>query len=66
MKAYIYNIETKEVVAEIKGDDNKLIIDKFDEIGYNTDEYGLTYSPAFGTIDGLITDGDFEVIDVRG
>lgn len=65
MKAYIYNVETREVVAEIIGD-NKSIEDKFDEIGYDTDEYGLTYSPAFGTVDGLITDGDFEVIDVRG
>jgi hypothetical protein len=66
MKAYIYNVETKEVIAEIKGDDNKSIEAKFDEIGYDTDEYGLTYSPAFGTADGLITDGDFDVIDVRG
>jgi hypothetical protein len=66
MKAYIYNIETKKVIAEIKGNDNKSIEAKFDEIGYATDEYGLTYSPAFGTVDGLITDGDFEVIDVRG
>ena len=66
MKAYAYNTETMMIIAEIKGDDEKSIEAKFDEIGYDTDEYGLTYSPAFGTVDGLITDGDFEVIDVRG
>jgi len=66
MKAYIYNTDTKTVIAEILGDDNKSIEAKFNEIGYNADEYGLTYSPAFGAIDGLVTDGDFEVIDVRG
>lgn len=66
MKAYIYNVNTREVIAEIKGDDNQSIEAKFDEIGYDTDLYGLTYSPAFGSIDGLVTDGDFEVIDVRG
>lgn len=66
MKAYIYNVDTREVVAEIKGDDNQSIEAKFDEIGYDTDLYGLTYSPAFGAIDGLVTDGDFEVIDARG
>jgi hypothetical protein len=66
MKAYIYNTETRNVVAEIKGDDNKSIEAKFDELNYDSDEFGLTYSPAFGADDGLITDGDFEVIDVRG
>jgi hypothetical protein len=66
MKAYIYNVDTRKVVAEIKGDDNQSIEAKFDEIGYDTDLYGLTYTPAFGSIDGLVTDGDFEVIDVRG
>ncbi len=66
MKAYVYNTETREVAAEIKGDNNQSIEAKFNEIGYDTDIYGLTYSPAFGTNEGLITDGDFEIIDVRG
>lgn len=65
MKAYVYRSDDLEVVAEIKGDDNQSIEAKYCEIGYDTDEYGLTYSPAFGASDGLITDGDFEVIDVR-
>lgn len=66
MKAFIYNIDTKEVISQINGDDNQSIEAKFDEIGYDTDEVALTYSHAFGAADGLITDGDFEVIEVRG
>lgn len=64
MKAYVYNTESMNLIAEIKGDDNQSIEAKFNEV-YG-DDYGLTYSPAFGAEDGLITDGDFEVIDVRG
>ena len=66
MNAYIYNVETMVVTAKIIGDDNAAIEAKFDEIGYDTDCYCMTYSPAFGATDGLITDGDFDVIDVRG
>jgi len=66
MKAYIYNAATKVIIALILGDDIKSIEAKYSEIGYNTDENGLTYNPAFGTIYSLKTDGDFEVIDVRG
>jgi hypothetical protein len=65
MKAYVYNQETMIIAAEIKGDNEKSIEAKYTE-WFDTDEYGLTYSPAFGASDGLITDGDFEVIDVRG
>ena len=65
MRAYVYNTDTMIIAAEIKGDDNKSIEAKFSEC-FDTDEYGLTYTPAFGAADGLITDGDFDVIDVRG
>jgi hypothetical protein len=65
MKAYVYNTETKIVAAEIRGDNEKSIEAKYSE-WFDTDEYGLTYSPAFGAYDGLRADGDFEVIDVRG
>ena len=66
MKAYIYNVDTNEVIVEIIGDDNQSIEAKFDELNYDLDQYGLTYSPAFGANDGLVTDGDFEVVDCRG
>ena len=62
MKAYIYRVETHKIIAKIKGDDSQSIEAKFDELGYDTDLYWLTY----GFIDGLVTDGDFDVIDVRG
>ena len=44
---YIYNIETKEIVATT---------DNIDAVqyDYDWDLYGATESPAFGTIDGLI------------
>jgi hypothetical protein len=65
MKAYIYNEDTKIIIAEIKGDSEQSIEAKYCEC-FDTEENGLTYSPAFGFNDGLINDGDFEVIDVRG
>jgi len=66
MKAYIYNVDTKEVIAEIIGVDNKSIETAFFESGYENDMYGLSYTPAFGTVDGLTTDGDFDILDLRG
>ena len=61
MKAYIYNVETKEVVAVISGDDqNKVEAAAF----IYGDEYGMTYSPAFGSVDGLIDTGEHEEIEV--
>jgi len=65
MIAYVYNTDTMVIAAQIKGDDNKSIETKFSEC-FDSDNYGLTYSPAFGAADGCITDGDFETIDVRG
>ena len=65
MNAYVYNTDTNVVVAEIRGNDNQSIEAKYNEC-FDADEYGLTYSPAFGADDGLVTDGDFDVIDVRG
>jgi len=64
MNAYIYNIETNNVIAQIRGNDNQSIEAKFNEI--YTGNCMLTYSPAFGAVDGLSTDGDFDVVDVRG
>lgn len=65
MEAYVYDSETMKVLAKITGDDSKAIEAKFEEC-FDTEELSLTYSPAFGFEDGLVTDGDFEVIDVKG
>lgn len=49
MNAYIYNVETSEVIATIAGENNQVIEDKANELGYmGVDEYGLSY-----TLDGL-------------
>lgn len=65
MKAYVYDSETMIVKAAINGDNIKSIGAKFEEC-FDPGELSLIYSPAFGLEGGLVTDGDFEVIDVRG
>lgn len=63
MKAYVYNTESMEVVAVISGETNEQCELKAAEMGYmGVDEYGLTYSPAFGTSDGLIECDDAEEV----
>ena len=46
---YIYNVETRKVVAEYE--DYQTALDACDE--WDDELYGLTGSPAFGTNDGL-------------
>ena len=63
MKAYVYNVETMEVVVAINGETNEQCEAKAAEMGYmGSDEYGLTYTPAFESNDGLVeSDTDEEV-----
>lgn len=52
---YIYSTETNTVVARIHGDTNGAIEAKLAELGYaNNDDFGATYTPAFGAVDGLV------------
>lgn len=51
MIAYVYNVDSREVVEVIEGDNYDEIESKFD---WDIDSYGLTYNPAFGASDGLI------------
>lgn len=52
---YVYKTENNAVVARIHGDTNGAIEAKLSELGYaNNDDFGATYSPAFGAVDGLI------------
>ncbi|WP_119298780.1 hypothetical protein [Vibrio cholerae] len=61
MKAYVYNTESKKVVAIISGETCEQCEAKTAEMGFmGMDEYGLTYTPAFGTVDGLIPCDDAE------
>jgi hypothetical protein len=49
---YVYDVETNKLVAEINGDTNAECEDLASEL-YG-DEYGWTYTPAFGFSGGLI------------
>lgn len=57
MIGYGYSLDTKQVVAEIHGSNNFEIEKWFVKNLGDSDAYGLTYTPAFGTIDGLTYDG---------
>jgi len=59
MKAYIYNVETMEVVAILNGDQ-----DQIESYGIDSDMQAITYSPAFGCVDGLIENDQAEEINV--
>lgn len=56
---YIYNLETNLVVAKATGETNEECESK--AFAYAND-YGASYTPAFGTIDGLIDNDEAEVL----
>lgn len=54
MTGYVYNTETMTVVDTIEGSSNEEIEAIANNAWDTTDgTYGLTYSPAFGAVDGL-------------
>lgn len=53
MKLYIYDTETMHVVATVERDTNEEC-EAIAADNYDLEFYGCTYSPAFGTVDGLI------------
>ena len=50
---YIYNAEDMTLVARIEGADNDACESVANEQYGDTDSYGWTYSPAFGTVGGV-------------
>lgn len=54
MTGYIYNTDSREVVATLTSSNQALIESTADALGVDTETYSLTYSPAFGANDGLI------------
>ena len=60
MKFYIYD-DSNEVVAITIGTSNSECEDKA-SMYIGGDEYGGTYTPAFGTADGLIENPDAEIL----
>ena len=59
---YVYSLEDNSHVATITGADNAACEAKADEI-YGSNDYGWTYSPAFGAVDGLTENADAEEIE---
>lgn len=57
MTLYIYDSETAIVVEKVTGGTQEQQMDYASE-HYDTDEFGWTYSPAFGMADGLIDEGN--------
>jgi hypothetical protein len=51
--AYIYNIDTKEIAEELTNVENYTDCDEAYS-NYDDEQYGLTFTPAFGTVDGLV------------
>ena len=60
-KLYVYSLEDNSHVATITGDDNAACETKANEV-YGSNDYGWTYSPAFGAKSGLTENGDAEEI----
>lgn len=52
MKLYIYDTATRQVVAVAEGDTNAECETALAD--WDLDTHGATYSPGFGTTDGLI------------
>jgi hypothetical protein len=53
MKLHVYKVETLEVVEVFEGETNDECETAAAEY-LGCDEYAATYTPAFGTVDGLI------------
>ncbi len=62
LTGYVYNVETRSVVAEIRGYTRE--IEEYVMENYDADIFGMTFSPAFGSVDGLINSRDRDIIDL--
>ena len=59
---YVYSTETNKLVARIKGASNQACEAVATQEYGDTDVFGWTYSPAFGTNDGILPSDD--VVDL--
>ena len=51
---YVYSAETNALAATITGDDN-IACEAKAAADFGSDDYGWTYSPAFGATDGIVS-----------
>lgn len=64
MTGYIYSTATRDLVATLISSDQARIERTAADLGADGETYGLTYSPAFGTNDGLVdTDAPVYYLD---
>lgn len=62
LTGYVYNVETRSVVAEIRGYTRE--IEEYVMENYDADIFRMTFSPAFWSVDGLINSRDRDIIDL--
>jgi len=60
---FVYRTEDNQVVARISGDDDKALLSRA-EFEYGSDDFGYTFTPAFGASDGLVPGDDVADIEV--
>ena len=65
MKLYVYDLTDNTVVAIITGDTNELCETVANQ-EYGINDYGWTYSPAFGATDGLTESSSAREITADG
>lgn len=63
MTLYIYTVDNNTLVARIAGTSNAVCERVAAERFGDQDEYGWTYTPAFGCADGILPGEDVEDID---
>ena len=66
MKMYIYSNETNEHVATVVGYWDKFYeaLTAAEKSLYNTNDYSMTCTPAFGATDGLVENPNAEIISI--
>ena len=64
MKMYIYSNETNEHVATVVGYWDKVTeaLTAAEKAGYNTNDYSMTFTAAFGATDGLVENSNAVII----
>jgi len=62
MKLYIYSLESNQHAATVTGETNEAC-ERVAEETYGSNDFGWTYSPAFGCSDGLIENDEAKEIE---
>jgi protein-disulfide isomerase len=63
MKLYIYSLESNQHAATVTGETSEAC-ERVAEETYGSNDFGWTYTPAFGFSDGLIENDEAKEIEV--